>query len=675
MKLGALVVLFLPAAVAAAPGGEVDPAYKHASAEAYEEWRDMKFGLRICMGYYNMRGIEASWPVLRMSNEKKHEYFELYKQYNPTDFDAEQWMDLLDRGGLKFFTILTKHHDGFCMYDTKTRIQRRVNWIAPGGPRIEECDIDYDIMDSPFKRDIIKELCDAAHKRKIAVDLYFSHVDWYDADFRNDRYHPLKSKGYMKKSDPQAYARMIARHREQIREVLTRYGKVDMMCLDMDYLPGIEWPDMLETLLMIRKLQPDVLLRKRGIGVYGDYETPENWVPAGPDDSRVKMPWMVIYNLAQLYAYDPNPNNYKPGTWVVENLVDICAKGGNFMIITGPSGKGYFHPKCVEAIEYTGDWLKVNGEAIYKTRPWKHYQEGSHIRFTRSKNSRYVYAICLKWPGEKLKLRSVRAREGSEILMLGVDRPLAWHNDEYEGLIIEIPDTLQAEENRPCRQAYAFKIEGIESETVEPPRLIIQGDPFAPEATIRAELGVEGCEIRYTTDGTDPLATSMRFAEPVLVSAGGTLKVRALKQGMVASRVVSFSPGTVKINFQPKDVPIPAGYLADFGEVFGSRIGGLSYGWSRDHTKETRSRPATPEGTLLWVFNGERWEIGVPDGTYQVTVCVGDVPYPSDNIINVERVNFCDGLKLNQGTRTVTKNVRASNGTYSAFCPSRTAYT
>jgi len=189
------------------------------------------------------------------------------------------------------------------------------------------------------------------------------------------------------------------------------------------------------------------------------------------------------------------------------------------------------------------------------------------------------------------------------------------------------------------------------------------------------EAGVEGCGIRYTTDGTDPLATSMHFDEPVLVSAGGTLKARALKQGMVASRVVSFSPGTVKINFQSKDVPIPAGYLADFGEVFGSRIGGLSYGWSRDHTKETRSRPATPEGTLLWVFNGERWEIGVPDGTYQVTVCVGDVPYPSDNIINVERVNFCDGLKLNQGTRTVTKNVRASNGTYSAFCPSRTAYT
>ena len=228
----------------------------------------------------------------------------------------------------------------------------------------------------------------------------------------------------------------------------------------MDYLPGIQWPDMLDTLLMIRRLQPDVLLRKRGIGAYGDYQTPENWVPsaAGRSDKRVKMPWMVIYNLAKLYAYDPNPNNYKSGSWVVENLIDICAKGGNFMIITGPSGKGYFHPKCVEAIEYAGDWLKVNGEAIYKTRPWRRYKQGAQIRFTRSKDNRYVYAICLKWPGETLSLRSVAAKQGSRITMLGVDKPLAWRLGEDKRLVIELPDALQDESKRPCRQAYAFNI-------------------------------------------------------------------------------------------------------------------------------------------------------------------------------------------------------------------------
>ena len=318
---------------------------------------------------------------------------------------------------------------------------------------------DVVVMDAPAKRDVVKELTAAAHRHGIAVGLYFSHIDWYDADFRMDPRHTFYDKGYNNRTDPEGYARMIGRHREQIRELLTNYGRVDMLGLDIQ-LPDFCWPDVKQTVMMARRLQPDVLMRHRGIGAYGDYQTPENWIPAsaGMDDRRVTKPWMVIHTLSGQFAYDPDGDRYRSGEWIVARLTDVVAKGGNFMVSIGPDGQGRFHPKALEQLQYAGDWLRVNGEAIYKTRPWVHHEEGERVRYTQSKDGRYVYAISLEWPGERLNLKRVRPRQGSAIRMLGVEGPLEWRMDDTRGLIVEIPPALQTEANRPCRQAYSFKI-------------------------------------------------------------------------------------------------------------------------------------------------------------------------------------------------------------------------
>jgi len=460
-----------------------DSDYVHASEEAYEAFRDMKYGVRIHFGIYSIGGKSGeSWPFLRMSKEEKQAYQKLYKAFNPTGFNADEWTDLFKRVGLKCFAFTSKHHEGFSLFDTKTRIRKRVNYTAPGGPAIEDCNLSYSIMETPFKRDIVKELCDAAHKRGIKIDLYFSHPDWYDADFRPYNYHPLQTEdarlnpqnyGLLDmwnntlrtnafvtmepERTPQETVRLVQRHRTQILELLSRYGKIDMLCLDQ-WMGKDIWPQMRETIKMARRVQPNVMFRARGVGNYGDYYTPEGFVPGSKENTN--MPWMVIYPLARSFSYDPDPTQYKGGKWIVQNLVDAVSKGGNFMVGIGPDGNGRWHPMAIKNLEEAGEWLKVNGEAIYATRPrpgdlWK---EGDRIRFSSTKNGRILYAIGLDWPGERLALKTVKAKKGSSIRLLGVNQPLRWRQ-EPEELVIDLPESLQQESNRPNRFAYVFKIE------------------------------------------------------------------------------------------------------------------------------------------------------------------------------------------------------------------------
>jgi len=462
------------------------PGYQWASEKAYEDFQDMKFGVRIHWGLYSIiRQEKESWPMLKLSNEKKQAYFDNYKTWNPTGFNANEWMDLFAESGMKMFAFTTKHHEGFSMFETKTRVKKRVDWMAPGGPVIEDCDLAFSIMETPFKRDIVKELCDAAHKRDIKIDLYFSHPDWYDADFRPYVWHPLQvpssgklavrnnplepegaleshfgSNGPLMVPDPTPAEvdRMIKRHREQLKELLTNYGKIDMLCLDMWLGPSV-WPQLRETMSQLRKIQPDVMFRARGIGNYGDYYTPEGFVPGSKENTEV--PWFVIYPLGRTFSYESDPKEHKGAKWIIENLIDCAAKGGNFMVGVGPDENGKFHPTAVQQLKQAGQWLKINGKSIYATRArdggsWK---EGDSIRYTRSKDAKTIYAHVYNWPGNQLVLKTVKPKSNSKIVMMGCNTSVDWKYDSGNGLVINTPKNLINKIPEAERLAFTFQIE------------------------------------------------------------------------------------------------------------------------------------------------------------------------------------------------------------------------
>jgi alpha-L-fucosidase len=436
---------------------KVDADYQHASPEAYEKWRDHKFGMRIHWGPYSVLGLDASWPTLNASPEFKVIYNTLYQVFNPVNFDADRWAELAEQAGFKYFVFTTKHHDGFCMFDTKTKVRafrRTPEGKRSGIGKYEECEIAYSIMDTPYRRDIVAQLVQAFRKRGFGVSFYYSNVDWLDWNQRFNKQSMFYDLSYTIRSDPEGYQKAIERQTEQLRELATNYGPIDEFSFDAE-LPDELWPGTVKMVKMVRRLQPDALFRERGIGPYGDFTTPEHWIPEGPDDPRLTLPWEAIEPLGTRWAYQPN-DTYKPKEWILRTLIDTSYKGGNFMVGVSPMANGEFPPETAQRLLWAGKWLKVNGEAIYGTRGLFIKTSNERLKFTRSKDNKYAYAIFEGWPGRSVRISGIEARPGTAITMLGVNQKLRWRQDR-DAILVEVPESI--ERNRPCEFAYVFKIE------------------------------------------------------------------------------------------------------------------------------------------------------------------------------------------------------------------------
>lgn len=460
-----------------------DPDYSHAGNAALEKLLDWKFGIRIHWGLYSVWGdSRESWNLTERNDPA---YRALYENipacWNPNGFDADQWMMLFRAAGFQFFTFTTKHHDGFSLFDTATRVKRRRVHVGEAAGSIVDCDLKYSIMETPFGRDVIKELVEAGRRAGLGIGLYFSHIDWFDSDFRIDQWNYQYDKNYTRQSDPAGYRRMIERHRGQLRELCTNYGKLDILSLDMafpGFAPGFKLADgilhmeqgeacgiredLVETVKMIRKLQPELLIRHRGIDPYGDYQTPERVVPSldDPEDkSAAPLPWKVIYPGSSHFSYQYD-DEYKPVSWIVRQLMDIAAKGGAFQLGYGPNGNGVWDSRCVDRMLGIGRWLKVNGEAVYSTRACACYHDGDQVRYTRSKDGKIVYAAVLDWKldARELPLAHLELADEAQITILGLPDAIQWQR-RGDAVVLRLPEHFQY--RIPAKpDSFVFKITG-----------------------------------------------------------------------------------------------------------------------------------------------------------------------------------------------------------------------
>ena len=374
---------------------ESDPAI----LQRISEWQDLKFGFMMHWGIYAQWGVVESWnlcnePWINRNGanyeDYKRAYWSLNKTFNPKHFAPEQWAAAAKKGGMKYVVFTTKHHDGFCMFDT-----RQTDYSSMG----PEC---------PAKTDFTQGVVDAFRAENMWIGLYFSKPDWHCDDYwAHEWATPDRNVNYSIADHPDRWQRYKDFTYNQIRELTHNYGPIDILWLDGGWVrPAwsvndetrpwlgcsgqVQEIDMQHLAHIARERNPQTIIVDRSVGgKYENYRTPEKQVP----DTLLPYPWETCMTMGDSWSYVPN-DNYKSTKTLIHMLCDIVSKGGNLLLNVGPDADGDLPAEALQRMNEIGKWLDKNGHAIYGTRPLYPYSEGN-TRYTQSKDGRHQYAITL----------------------------------------------------------------------------------------------------------------------------------------------------------------------------------------------------------------------------------------------------------------------------------------
>jgi alpha-L-fucosidase len=407
-----------------------------------EEWQDLKFGLLMHWGPYSQWGIVESWSICPEDlswaaygrkqgvGESYNEYVQAYENlqttFNPEKFNPDKWSEAAKNAGMKYVVFTTKHHDGFCMFDSKWTDYKITGSLTP--------------FHSHPKSNVTREIFSSFRKNDFWIGAYFSKPDWHSDHYWWEFFPPSdRNCNYAIEKYPEKWKQFVDFTHGQIDELMSDYGKIDILWLDGGWVckkdsasihqtlneryEGSRWArnpqsqdiDMPSLVKKARQKQAGLIVVDRAVpGPYQNYLTPEQHIP----ETGLPYPWETCMTMANSWSYVPN-DTYKSSDELIKKLVDVVSKGGNFLLNIGPAPDGTLDSIAYARLSDIGRWMDINGEAIYNTRMYDVFGEENGIRYTRSKDNKTVYVFFPEQPSGGVLLEHVPFRKGIKASILG----------------------------------------------------------------------------------------------------------------------------------------------------------------------------------------------------------------------------------------------------------------
>jgi alpha-L-fucosidase len=508
-----------------------------------EWWREARFGLFIHWGLYAIPAGEwngetghAEW-IRTTAQIPLKTYDKFVSQFNPVKFNADQWVTMAKNAGMKYIVITSKHHDGFCLFDSKLT--------------------EFDVMSTPFKRDIMKELSEACRKQGLKMCWYHSIMDWHHPD-----YLPRRDWEKDRSTEGADFDRFRSYLKGQLKELVGNYGEIGVLWFDGEWENTWNHEYGKDLYHYVKGLQPNIIINNRvdkgrsGMAgltqegeFVGDFGTPEQEIPATGLPEGVD--WETCMTMNDHWGYNKNDHNWKTIEDLLHKLADIASKGGNFLLNIGPTADGLFPQASIERLAQMGAWMKVNGESIYETQasPFKELAWGRCTRKALGSDTR-LYLHVFQWPQEgQLVVPGIFNNVKQAYLMVQPNKKLTVKRNE-DALVLTLPDQAPDAIN----SVVVLDIEG-KPDINEPPVISAQNDIFINQMEVAIESDRENIDLHYTLDGSDPTVQSARVEQPLLIKQTMTISARSFRSGKPVSAV------TRKI--VRKVSPIPALSVSD----------------------------------------------------------------------------------------------------------------
>lgn len=483
-------------------------------------WREARFGMFIHWGLYAIPAGEwegetnhAEW-ILTTAQIPVEEYEKFAPQFNPVKFDPQEWVSLAKEAGMKYIVITSKHHDGFCLFDSELT--------------------DYDVMDAtPFKRDILKELAAECRKQGIKMCWYHSIMDWHHPDYLPRRDWETRT------AEGADFERYVDYLKGQAKELLTNYGEIGVMWFDGEW--EYTWtPERGKDLYeYVRSIAPRVIVNNRvgkgraGMaGTFdprtspGDFGTPEQEIP----DTGLDYDWETCMTMNDHWGYNKNDHDWKSTQDLILKLVDIASKGGNFLLNVGPTAEGLFPQPSIDRLKGIGDWMSVNGTSIYGTTA-SLFENLEWGRSTTKENTIFLHVF--DWPeGGRLSIPGL-VSQAQRVYPLS-DPQVELDIDYQAGAA-----TLFLPEKAFEPIDSVIVLEFAENpEVVRSPKINAESDIFYQSLEVSLSSNLEPVEIRYTLDGSTPSNDSPLYKEVLNLKHTATVKAQIFRDGQAMSGVV-----------------------------------------------------------------------------------------------------------------------------------------